>query len=212
MAEAFPLSWPDGWPRTPATQLRDGRQVFGKMRDREGGYRSKGQLTFSEARDSLLVALRKIGARDVVISSNFTLNQSGLPRGDRARPNDEAVAVYFKRRGRDLVMARDAFWRFEENLRSLALAIEALATLERHGGDLMTERAFTGFAALPPPPSCWDVLGLEAAGATADDVQRMFREGSRQHHPDAPGGDAEAFKRLTAARADALRALGAEGR
>ncbi|WP_337186731.1 J domain-containing protein [Phenylobacterium sp.] len=213
MAEAYPLRWPEGWPRTPAAQLRDGQNVFGKFRDRDGGrYRSKGALTFAEARDSLLGALRRVGARDVVISSNFQLNQAGLPRGDRARPGDQAVAVYFKRRGRDLVMARDAFWRFEENVRSLALALEAMAQLERHGGDLMTERAFTGFAALPPPPSCWAILGIEAAGATPDAVQRAFRDQSRQAHPDAAGGDAERFKALTAARADALRALGAPGR
>lgn len=209
MAEAYPLSWPAGWPRTPPSQLRDGRGTFGKFKARDGqSWRSKEPLTFSQARNSLYEALRKIGATNVVLSSNFQLNTLGQPRGDRRRPADEAVAVYFRRNGRDLVMARDAFWRGEENMRSLALAIEALATLERHGGNLMTERAFTGFAALPPPASCWEILGLDAATATSAAVQEAFRARSKELHPDRPGGDAAAFARLTEARVEALKQLG----
>lgn len=208
MAEAYPLSWPAGWPRTPAAQLRDGRATFGKFKPQAGqSWKSKEPLTFAQARNSLYAALAKIGATNVVVSSNFQLNALKQPRGDRRRPSDEAVAVYFRRNGRDLVMARDAYWRGEENMRSLALALEAMATLERHGGHLMTDRAFTGFAALPPPPSCWEILELDPTTATSAAVDQAFRAKSRRVHPDTPTGDEEAFKRLTQARADGLRRL-----
>lgn len=204
MAEAYPLAWPDGWPRTPPAQMRDGRQTFATAR---GGSAMKVPLTFAGSRDGLYNVLRRLGARDIVLSTNFALNSLGLPHGGRGRPTDEGVAVYFRRKGRHLVLAQDRYWRAEENMRSLAIALEAMATLERHGGDLITERAFTGFAALPPPPTCWEILGLAADGADPDAVNRAFRNQSARLHPDVAGGDAEAFKRLTAARADALRIL-----
>jgi hypothetical protein len=209
MTVAYPLAWPEGWPRTPLAARKDGRKNFGRFEQASGQtWQSKRSLTFREARESLYAALRKIGAREVVLSTNFQLNLAGEPRGDRRRPEDQAVAIYFKRKSRNLVMARDAFDRAEENMRSLALALEALATLERHGGDLMTEKAFTGFAALPPPPSCWEILELDASSATAAAVEAAFRRKARDHHPDAGGSDA-AFKSLSEAKADALRRLGA---
>lgn len=205
MAEAYPLSWPAGWPRTPVGAHQDGRGKFARA---TGGRASKTPITFSAARDSLHDALRRLGARDVVLSTNFTLNLQGEPHGGRGRPADEGIAVYFKRRGRNLVFAQDAYWRAEENMRSLAIALEALATLERHGGDKITERAFTGFAALAAPASCWEILELNKDTATSADVDQAFRAKSRRVHPDTATGDEEAFKRLTQARADALTALG----
>jgi hypothetical protein len=38
-----------------------------------------------------------------------------------------------------------------ENMRSLALAIEGMRQVERHGGGFMLERAFTCFLAIAPP-------------------------------------------------------------
>jgi hypothetical protein len=58
-----------------------------------------------------------------------------------------------------MVMARDGFSSVAGNLRSLAMAIEGLRQLERHGGSLVLERAFEGFRAIAPPGSpgakCW---------------------------------------------------------
>lgn len=206
MTEAYPLSWPDGWPRTPAHKRVDGRGIFGKMVQETGRtWRSKRPLTFAQARDSLYDALRKVDAREVVLSTNFQLNSYGQPRGDRRRPDDEGVAVYFRRKGRHFVMARDAFTRAEENMRSLALALEAMAQLERHGGDLMTERAFTGFAALPPPRSCWEILGVKP-GASPAEVRSAWRVRAADAHPDVGGSNA-AMAELNAARDAALKLL-----
>ena len=47
--------------------------------------------------------------------------------------------------------------------------------------------------------SAWEVLGLDP-GASAAEVQAAFRALSRRLHPDAPGGDAEAFQALVEAR------------
>lgn len=205
MADAFPLAWPDGWPRTIAADRDNGAYRFKRQVD-NGRYREGKPWTFAAARDALLEEVWRHTSQNVTFSSNFQPGRQG-PQEGRRRPEDEGIAIYFQRNGKPYVMACDRYHDAEGNMRSLTLALEALRQLERHGGGIMLERAFEGFAALPPPPSCWEVLGIPAAGATAAEVNRAFRSQSAQLHPDVTGGDAEPFKRLTAARADALRAL-----
>ena len=78
---------------------------------------------------------------------------------------------------------------------------------QRDGGGVMLERAFTGFAALPPPPddeTHWSiVLGLPRDASRADIIQR-YRQLAKQHHVDA-GGDGDMMARINAARDQALR-------
>lgn len=199
MSNAYPLAWPHGWPRTPASQQTDARYQF--TRPSEAGNRKP--WTFASARDALVEELRKMKATGVVISTNFSLNSQGMPRGDRRAPADQGIAIYFTRGRRQLAMACDRYVRAEENMRSLALALDAMRSLERHGGGIMTEKAFSGFAALPPPPSCWEVLGAEP-GAAAAEVDAAWRAKARAAHPDQ-GGTTAAMAALNAARDEARR-------
>ena len=142
-----------------------------------------------------------------MISTNFVLGRNGQPREDRRRPADEGVAIYFTRRGQQFAMACDRYTRAEENMRSLALALDAMRQLDRHGGGVMMEKAFAGFVALPAPPSCWEILGL-AETASQHQVQSAFRSLARRAHPDAGGSTAD-MATLNSARDEALRRLGA---
>ena len=205
MTAAYPLQWPAGWPRTPASQ-QQGIYRFGST-DYRNGYNRK-LPTFATARDRLLAELDRLGARHVVISSNFQLNQSGLPSGNKSTPPDQGIAVYFELNGRPMVMANDRYDKAAGNLTSLALAINAMRTLERHGGGQMMERAFSGFAALPPTgPDCWTVLGLRP-GATASEIKSAYRDRVATSHPDR-GGSHAAMSELNAARDAALSQAGA---
>jgi hypothetical protein len=114
------------------------------------------------------------------------------------------VAVYFQLSGKPMVMACDMHQRAEENMRSITLAVQAMRQLKRHGGGMMMERAFAGFAALPPPTSCWDVLGVRP-NAPRSEVERAFRERAKVAHPDM-GGSAAEMAALNAARDRALSA------
>lgn len=192
MTQAYPLAWPENWPRTE-TAKRKSHSPF--------------STTFDKARRDLLDELRRLGARNVVISSWLPLRQDGNPRADvaRRRIEDPGVAVYFELRGRSMVMARDAYWNIHDNIRSIGLAIEHLRGLERHGGAVMMERAFEGFAALPPPAKRdhWSTLGIRPT-RDLDEIAAAFRLRAKDLHPDR-GGDAGAMAELLDARSAAIR-------
>lgn len=193
-AEAYPLQWPEGWPRTPAGKR--GASRFGKNL----GYNQLSKLQNE---------LKLLGARNVVISSNVPLRQDGLPYANetRRRYDDPGVAVYFTLKGKALSMARDSYWTPWENIRSLILAIDAIRSIERHGGSTMMERAFSGFAAIAPPD--WKKPWREVFGVKPDwrgDIVALYREKARNRHPDAGGSD-QLMAELNVAYQEAKREL-----
>lgn len=203
MTEAYPLAWPEGWPRTPANERKNGDASFKRQVD-NGRYRSGQPWTFAAARDALLDEVWKHKPTSIVLSSNFQPGKNG-PQEGRRRPEDEAVAIYFQRGGRPYVMACDRFSDAEGNMRSLTLALEAMRQLERHGGGVMMERAFEGFAALPAPPKPHEILGVSAE-ASADEIRRAHRLRIAGAHPDA-GGNHHSAAEVNAARDTMLKAL-----
>lgn len=198
---AFPLHWPIGWPRTEPHK-QDSGQKFRKpwKSPREPGR----DWTFVEARDALLDELVRLKASDVVLSSNYRVGAKGAPVFDKRRPDDEGIAVYFTRKGRTLVIACDSYTKIEANMRSMALAIDAMRQLERHGGGVMMDRAFDGFAALPAPGAKhWtEILGV-SRDATLSEIDAAYRRLAAERHPDRPGGSDAMMAELNRARDEA---------
>ncbi len=149
--------------------------------------------------------LRRIGATNIVVSTNQPIRRDGYPYAQERIIPDTGVAVYFMRGGKPLVMAQDRFWSVIGNMRSLTMSIEGLRQMERHGGATMMERAFDGFVTLTAPgKNWWDVLEVKP-DATRDVIEANFRRLARDKHPDN-GGSHEAMSALNEARAAALRA------
>lgn len=207
--EAYPLQWPAGWPRTPAHQQQRGWQFKQVRYNTPGanwsGATGRGLVTFAKARDQLYEELRKLGSSRVVVSTNHKPDRYGIPTESKRSVGDEGVAIYFQLNGRPMAMACDRFDNAAANMRSLGLAIEAMRQLERHGGGIMMERAFTGFVAIAAPgKTWWDVLQVRP-DATREVIEANFRRLARDRHPDQGGSD-DAMSELNEARAAARAA------
>lgn len=177
--ERYPLTWPNGWKRTPTWQRS--HSPF-KIDSTERAMRE------------LMDELGRLGARNIIISSNLKLRQDGMPYANQPRHDDEGIAIYFKRKGKDMVLACDKFAKREANMRAITKTIEAIRGIERWGSSDMMERAFTGFAQLEAPPDLrqwWEVLGVPA-DAHPSTVESAYRRLRSVNHPDR-GGSAETF-------------------
>lgn len=80
--EAYPLSWPEGWPRT---------------RPQDQKPMSSWKRTGNQYRDALATELERMGSPIAVISSNVPLNLRGMMT-QGVEPRDVGVAVYFSRK------------------------------------------------------------------------------------------------------------------
>jgi hypothetical protein len=161
-----------------------------------------------------------LGAKRVVVLLDVTerdIKQDGDVRAD-ARLRDNGVAVAMDTKWGPLRYSSDRYWDWRDNLRAIALSLEALRAVDRYGVSTRGEQ-YTGWAALPAGssggftsadeagrwlmaeayPEGWDggdlVDVLESEGA----LDTAYRNAARRLHPDV-GGDPEDFKRLNAAR------------
>ena len=194
MADSFPLQWPDGWPRIAAGRRK--KSKFGS------------NLGISQ-HTKLKNELRLLGARNVVISSNVAIRGDGVPYAaeGRRRYDDPGVAVWFVLNGQSRSMARDPYHTPWENVRSLVLAIDAMRSLERHGGSVMVERAFEGFATLSAPGSTkrhWSDVLQVLRTADRSTITLNYKRLAMDWHPDKNGGSTVRMSELNVARDEAL--------
>tara|TARA_B100001123_G_scaffold390883_1_gene468824 strand:+ start:231 stop:797 length:567 start_codon:yes stop_codon:yes gene_type:complete len=175
--EAYPLQWPNR-PRTPRPQ----RSRF----DVQSGY----------ARDCLVDEIRRLGGKNVVISTNIKLRQDGLPYASAKEPDDSGVAVYFQYKGQSMCFACDKWDLVRDNMQAIRKTIEALRGIERWGTGEMVQQAFNGFALLEAPRSVlWhEVLGVSKL-ADQFEVKTAYRQKLKETHPDT-GGSAEDFEKV----------------
>ncbi len=106
--EHYPLSWPDGWPRTRPQDQRT-------MPSWKG--------TANKYRDGLVTELERMKSPSSVISSNIPLNlRSQMTQG--IEPRDVGVAVYFSRQMKedytwaDILSIRDPIAATEEHVQA----------------------------------------------------------------------------------------------
>lgn len=155
--------------------------------------------------------LRLVGATNVelliaVEPGQFRLD--GRPRAG-AKVQHPGIVLAF-----DTVLGRlsypcDTFTAWEDNLRAVTLALEALRKVDRYGVTKRGEQ-YRGFLAIEQTTSSGDPLSWLLAFIGGDVTRRddpdsvagVIRAAKRKAHPDT-GGDAEMFQRVL----DAERAL-----
>lgn len=194
--EAHPLAWPPGWPRAERPAL------------------SQFATTPATARAHLLRELRLLGATGVVITCNAARNRDGSLSARQPRLDDQGVAVYFTLDGTERCIPCDRWLDLHDNVRAIGLSVAALRGLHRWGTGGMVAAAFAGFAALPAggeDPPWWETLGV-LPDAEPGAVAAAYRRLAKAAHPDAPGGDADRFRRVAAAYAAARATWPGNGR
>jgi hypothetical protein len=162
--------------------------------------------------------LGMLGARDAVLQLALTeadIRTDGLPRAN-ARPAHPGVVVSFESRHGPLQYATDVFDDWRDNLRAIALSLEALRRVDRYGISKRGEQ-YTGWRALPAGGNGHQRdrsesarFILRCAGLADDEVNvagvldgtslhAVYRLAARRAHPDAGGSNA-AFSELEQAR------------
>lgn len=176
--------------------------------------------------DLLERELKHLAARDIVIQAFVHLSQvrnDGMLRAD-AKPFQHGVILAFQSKHGPLKYPCDSYDYWQDNVRAIALALEALRTVDRYG---VTKRAeqYRGWTALPPPEGVISAPG-PVATMTKDEAIRFLaeiceynaeriaaailrnpgdadvfvRQAAAKTHPDR-GGDPEKFKKVMRAKA-----------
>jgi hypothetical protein len=183
MSTAYPLQWPDGWPRTKKTKRA----------------RSNFKCTFAKSRDGIIHQLKLMSVPDwkLIISGNIALRRDGLPYANQAEPEDVGMAVYWTTRDNQRnVMACDRWDRTRDNLRAIEKTLEAMRGMDRWGSTEVVKRAFDGFKALPPALTGWRAVLGDCK--SFDEANRAWKKQAFDNHPDRGGTDAAMYKINTA--------------
>lgn len=190
MIEAYPLHWPPGQKRTT-----------------NPSYSRFGDHTLTKATKEVLLELERMSCTNPIISTNIPLRNDGLPRADYQKRiiTDYGVAVYFTRKGKQMVLACDKWNNIEDNLWAIACSIGAMRGLDRWGVSEILERAFTGFIAIPERASsktCWDILGIPET-KDKEKIRNRYKALAKTAHPDG-GGSSAMFAELHNATEEAI--------
>lgn len=188
------------------------------------------KATWFKTQTLLVRELHNVGAQDVQLWTMHGLGQrrnDGTPRTDR-QPSHPGVILTFQRhswntatQATEVVEMRfpcDTFALWEDNVRAIALALEALRKVDRYGVNPGSQ--YTGFRALPPAPNGHAAMTPEQAARFIldnhglDDMPPctpqaliknpvytdfLYKHAAKRLHPDK-GGDATEFQKLEEAR------------
>lgn len=184
------------WPGTP-TRVRE---------------RSQFSATLRSTLEVLDRELAQIGARTPVLEVAIPAGQfrlDGRPRATAKAEHPGVVLSLPRTRVGPLRYAADRFLTWQDNLRAIALGMQALRKVDRYGITSRGEQ-YAGFKALPAAAEPSDLTTVEGAlmviasasgwpsARVAADPEGAFRVAAKASHPDR-GGSAEGFDRLRAA-------------
>ena len=180
---AYPLAWPQGFPRT-------------KARER-GAFKATLAAALANVQDSLRRFASDSGKKldGLVISSNVTLGAQ--------RPDDPGVSVWFTWDGLGVAIAVDRYATVEGNLQAIHHIIEARRTELRHGTLALVRATFQGFLALPAPAGrAWHEVLAVPKDVSRAELDAAYRVARSRAHPDK-GGDAARFDEVERAYREA---------
>lgn len=184
--------------------------------------RSRFKAGWGATLEQLQKELAHLGAESVVVMLALTeddIRLDGWPRAN-ARPSHPGVVLAFESREYGpLMYPCDTFTTWQDNLRAIALALEALRKVDRYGVTKRGEQ-YTGWKALPGGGGTSSTMTAHAAASVIEDMAdrggfntlaaeivrdrstyiEALRPAARGSHPDT-GGSTEAFQLFQTAKA-----------
>lgn len=164
--------------------------------------RAKFTAKWSQTLELLDRELWHIGAQSIVLQMECDerdIRRDGVPRSD-ARPRGPGVILSFERgRSGHVSFPCDRYSDWQDNVRAIALSLEALRSVDRYGVTQSGEQ-YRGWAALPDrsyESVDWlkKELQLEWNGALPDSLKETIRKMAiTQFHPDRNNGDDSRWK------------------
>lgn len=175
------------------------------------------RASYSETLRLLDQELRCLKASRVVIEAGFRdcdIRNDGLPRRDARRPPFPGVVLSFETPTGPLRFPCDTYSDWQDNLRAIALALEALRKVDRYGVTKRGEQ-YTGWKQLPSgiTPAMTVEIAAEVMCRLAGNVcgprdligvpanvRLAYRDAAKRTHPDKTGGGDDDFKLLQEAK------------
>jgi hypothetical protein len=169
--------------------------------------RSNFDTPWPATEDLLMREVRHLGGRHLVIEADFTESDIRIDGRVRAsaRPSTPAIRIAFESVHGPLTYATDRFSTWQDNVRAIALGLEALRKVDRYGITKKGEQ-YAGWKALPGGNNAWaPVMDVDLAWATIGsygegpiaqqrangDARAAYRKARAATHPDRHGGDRE---------------------
>ena len=149
--------------------------------------------------------LTQLGAKELVIEADFResdIRLDGMPRSNARVPQFPGIRIAFESKHGPLVYQTDAYSGWRENVRAIALGLQALRAVDRYG---ITSRAeqYTGFKAIgsgsfelrefssSEEAITWLRTKSGIAGAEGASLKTLSRMVARLCHPDHGGSRAD---------------------
>lgn len=169
----------------PGTETRHRRRATFKA--------SLGSTMALLGRELLALNAKLIVAQIAMSEADF--RQDGIPYAN-ARATHPGVVIAFESKFGPLKFAVDTFTTWEDNLRAIALGMEALRKVDRYGVTKRGEQ-YTGWKALPV--GSHDEHGIPDAQTAREYLEARYggdmRRALMETHPDR-GGDREEFGKV----------------
>lgn len=187
----YPLCWPDGVARTPASKK----------------VKSPFRTGYDQAVRNVIKSLQGF-QKDSGLRIDNPVMSSNVDLMGRLNNNDAGVAVWFQMDGQWVAFGVDRFFDAASNIQAIHHIIEARRVEFRYGGLAIVRQTFRAFLALPAPTHWSEILGV-GRDATLKQVNDSYRDLARKRHPDR-GGSQELMAELNRARDAAVRDIEGE--
>lgn len=174
--------------------------------------RSRFEATLGTTLRTLGRELSMLDAKRVVLEVAFEerhIRLDGLPRSGSS-PSHPGVRLSFDSRWGPLRYETGEYRSWEDNLRAIALSMEALRAVDRYGVSRRGEqyrgwRQLTAGATTPEDSivtreQATDVLVAASGLSAAEEFGVIVRAAVKRTHPDREGGDADEFRKVQRAK------------